>query len=56
LKEEHRLREFENRALRGLFGPKRDEVTGEWRKRYNEEPHNLYSSPNIVLVIKSRRM
>jgi hypothetical protein len=46
---------FENRALRRIFGPKRDEVTGEWRKLHNEELHNLYS-PNILPVIKSRRM
>ena len=42
--------------LRGIFGPKRDEITGEWRKLHNEGLHNLYSSPNIVWVIKSRRM
>jgi hypothetical protein len=47
---------FENRVLRRIFGPKRDEVTGEWRKLHNEELNNLYSSPNIVRVIKSRRM
>jgi hypothetical protein len=47
---------FENRVLRKVFGPKRDEVTGEWRKLHNEELNDLYSSPNIVLVIKSRRM
>jgi hypothetical protein len=47
---------FENRVLRGIFGPKRDEVTGEWRKMYNEELHNLYSSPDIVRQVKSRRM
>jgi hypothetical protein len=56
LKEEHRLRLFENRVLRRIFGPKRDEVTGEWRRLYNEELNDLYSSPNIVRVIKSRRM
>jgi hypothetical protein len=47
---------FENRVLRRIFGPKRDEVTGEWRKRHNEELHDLYSSPTIVRMIKSRRM
>jgi hypothetical protein len=47
---------YENRVLRRIFGPKRDEVTGEWRKPHNEELHDLYSSPNIVRVIKSRRM
>jgi hypothetical protein len=47
---------FENRVLRRIFGPKRDEVTGGWRKLYNEELHNLYSSPSIITMIKSRRM
>jgi hypothetical protein len=47
---------FENRVLRRLFGPKRDEVTGEWRKLHNEELHNFYSSPDIIRQIKSRRM
>ena len=56
LREEHRLRVFENMVLRGLFGSKRDGVTGEWRKLHNEELSDLYSSPNIVRVIKSRRM
>jgi hypothetical protein len=56
LREEHRLRVFENRVLRRIFGPKRDEVTGGWRKLYNEELHGLYSSPSIVRVIKARRM
>jgi hypothetical protein len=56
LREEHRLRVFENRALRRIFGPKRDEVTGGWRKLHNEELHNLYSSPTIVTMIKPRRM
>ena len=51
LREERRLRVFENRVLRGIFGPKRDEVTGEWRKLHNEL-NNLYCSPNIVRVIK----
>jgi hypothetical protein len=56
LKEEHRLRVFENRLLRRIFGPKRDEVTGGWRKVHNEELHGLHSSPSIVRVIKARRM
>jgi len=56
LRDERRLRVFENRVLRRIFGPKRDEVTGEWRKLHNEELNNLYSSPNIVRVIKSRRL
>jgi hypothetical protein len=56
LREEHRLRVFENMVLRRIFGPKREEVTGEWRKLHNEELNNLYSSPKIVRVIKSRRM
>jgi hypothetical protein len=47
---------FENRVLRRIFGPKRDEVTGEWRKLHSEELHILYSSPNIIRHIKSRRM
>jgi hypothetical protein len=47
---------FENRVLRRIFGPRRDEVTGEWRKLHNEELHNLYSSPDIIRQIKSRRM
>jgi hypothetical protein len=54
--EEHRLRVFENRILRRIFGPKRDEVTREWRKLHNEELHNLYSSPDIIRQVKSRRM
>jgi hypothetical protein len=56
LREEHRLRVFENRVLRRIFGPKRDEVMGEWRKLHNEELHDLYSSPDIIMHIKSRRM
>jgi len=56
LREERRLRVFENRVLRRIFGPKRDEVTGEWRKLHNEELNDLYSSPNIVRVIKSRKI
>jgi hypothetical protein len=47
---------FENRVLRRIFGPKRDEVTGEWRKLHNEEFRDLYSSPSIIRIIKSRRM
>jgi hypothetical protein len=56
LREEHRLRVFENRVLRGIFGPKRDKVTGGRRKLHNEELHGLYSSPGTVRVIKARRM
>ena len=56
LREERRLRVFENRVLRRVFGLKRDEVTGEWRTLHNEELSDLYCSPNIVRVIKSRRM
>jgi hypothetical protein len=56
LREEHRLRVFENRVLRRIFGLKRDEVMGDWRKLHNEELHNLYSSPNIIRMIKSGRM
>ena len=56
VREERRLRVFENRVLREVFRPKRDEVTGEWRKLHNEELNDLYSLPNIVRVVKSRRM
>jgi hypothetical protein len=56
LREEQRLRVFENWVLGGIFGPKRDEETGEWRKLHNDELNDLYSSPNTVQVIKSRRM
>jgi hypothetical protein len=56
LREEHRLRVFENRVLRRIFGPNRDEVTGGRRKLHNEELHGLYSSPSIVRVMKARRM
>jgi hypothetical protein len=56
LGEERRLRVFENRVLRKTFGPKRDEVTGEWRKIRIQEPYQLYCSPHTVRVIKSRRM
>ena len=56
LREERRLRVFESMVLRRLFGPRRDEVTGDWRRLHNEELNDLYSSPNIVWVIKSRRV
>jgi hypothetical protein len=56
LREEHRLRVFENRVLRRIFGPKIYEVTGDWRKLHNEELHRLYSSANIIRMMKSRRM
>ena len=55
MREERKLRVFENMVLKKLFGPRRDEVTGEWRRLHNEELNDLYSSPNIVRVIKSRR-
>ena len=56
MREERRLRVFENRVLRRIFGPKRDEVTREWRKLLNEELNDMYSSPSIVQVIKSRKV
>jgi hypothetical protein len=55
LREEYKLRVFENRVLRRIFGPKWDGVTGGWRKLHNEELHNLYSSPSIIRTIESRR-
>jgi hypothetical protein len=56
VREEHKLRVFENRALRRIFGPKKDGVTGGWRKLYNGELHNLYSSPSKIRIIKSWKM
>jgi hypothetical protein len=56
LREEQRFRVFENRVLRRIFGSKRNEETGDWRKLHNEELHNLYSSPSIIRMIKLRRM
>jgi hypothetical protein len=56
LREEHRLRVYENRVLSRICGPKREEVTGDWRRLHNDELHNLYGSPNIITVIKLRRM
>jgi len=56
LREEKKLRLFENMVLRRIFGPRRDEVMREWRRLHNEELNDLYSSPNIVRVVKSRRM
>jgi hypothetical protein len=56
LREEHRLKVFENRVLRTIFGPKGDEVTGEWRKLHSGELHNFYSSPDVIRHIKSWRM
>jgi hypothetical protein len=56
LREEHRLRVFQNRVLRRIFGHKRDEITGEWRKLHNGELRNLYSSPDVIMKFGSRRM
>jgi hypothetical protein len=56
LRKEHKLRVFENRVLRRIFGPKRDGVTGRWRKLRNEELHNLYCSPSIIRIIKLRSL
>jgi hypothetical protein len=56
LREEHRLRVFENRVLRRIFGPKKDKVTGEWRKLFNEELRDLYISPSVIRMVKSKRM
>jgi hypothetical protein len=56
LREEHRLRVFENRVLRRIFGPKRDEVMGGWRQLHKEELHDLYSSPSILKIVKLRGM
>jgi hypothetical protein len=56
IKEQHRLRVFENRLLRRILGPKRNGVTGGWRKLHNEELHDLYSSPSVTGIIKLRRM
>ena len=56
MKEEHKLRVFENKVLRKIFGAKKDEITGEWRKLQNTELHALYSSPNIIRSLKSRRL
>jgi hypothetical protein len=56
LREEHKLRVFENMILRRIFGPKRDEVTGKWSILHNKELHIFYSSPNIIRKIKSKRM
>jgi hypothetical protein len=56
IREEHKLGVFENRVLRRIFGPKRDEVVGGWRKLHKEELHDLYSSPSTTRIIKSRRM
>jgi hypothetical protein len=55
LRDEHRLRVFQNRVLRRIFGPRRDEVTGKWRELRDEELHDLYSSPSIIRIMKWRR-
>ena len=56
MREKRRLRVFEHRVLRRIFGPKRDEVTGEWTRLHNEELYDLYWSPNVIRVVKSKRM
>jgi hypothetical protein len=56
LREEHRLSVFENMVLRRIFGPKKDEVTGEWRKLHNEELHSLYSSPDTIRQVKANEV
>jgi hypothetical protein len=56
LREEHRVKSFDNRVLRGIFRPNREEVTGGWRELHNEQLHNLYSSPSIIINIKLRNM
>jgi hypothetical protein len=56
LREEHRLRVFENRVLREIFGPTRNEITGKWRRLQNDELYDLYSSTNVIRAIKSRRI
>ena len=56
MREEHRLRVFVNKVFRKIFGTKKDEITGEWRKLHNAELHALYSSPNIIRSLKSRRL
>jgi hypothetical protein len=56
LREEHRFKVFENRVLRKIFGPKREKAAGGWRRLHNEELHNLYASPNIIMVLTSRCM
>jgi hypothetical protein len=56
LREEHRLRPFQNKMLRKIFGPKRDEVTGEWSRLHNKELYAVYASPNVFRMIKSRRL